>query len=214
MPDDLAPDTPELPSAAAMPDIEKLADSEDSDVIEARAKLLKAQAALAKAQTPLLDKVILRGLIPIALAIAGPWAIYKFDKAQNEQVQTTTELKGLLEAAKDDEAARQTRSVVWRERMKEIEDERTAELTAMSAMVCRLDDTMKMAMVQAAVARLVNLPTQVTQTSPQIPPSRNEVQQDISAQIQLPGTPNEEVDRLAGQAYDRIMEHRMKKGRK
>lgn len=215
MPDDFEPINPPEPSAAAaMPDVEKLADSEDSDVIEARAKLLSAGASLVKAQTPLLDKLILRGVIPIALAIVGPWALYKFDRSMTEQAkqgETIVALQKLLKEEQKAQAARQARSAVWRGRMKKIEEERAAELTAMSSMVRRLDDTLKTALVQMAVARLISQPTETPRNTPQPVLSRRDVQRNISEQVQLPAADKKEVERLAGEAYDRILKARRKK---
>jgi hypothetical protein len=205
MSEELTPKEPDFaPAAAPLPDVENLADSDDPEVLEARAKLLEAQAKLTKASVPLLDKLILRGIIPIALAIVGPWALWKFDKAQTEQVRqgaVIVELQELLEDAKSEAAARQARSALWRTRMGEIEEEKATELAAMSAMVCRLDDMLKLSLVQTAVN------TTVGDTS--TPSSRGDVIRDV--QTQLPSLKEDEVQRLAGQQYDRIMEQRTRK---
>ncbi|KKL25599.1 hypothetical protein LCGC14_2403680 [marine sediment metagenome] len=190
--------------SGALPDIENLADSDDPKLIAARAKLLEAQANLAKASRPLFDKIVLRGIIPIALLIVGPWALWKFDDAQTEQKkqgEVIVKLEKLLSDAKDETKARQARSIKWRVRMGELEEERAAELAAMSFMVNRLDNTMKMALVHMTVAQLL---------SSEEERGRKEVMSDVAAQIRLPeGT--EEVKRLAGQAYDRMMRQRKAK---
>jgi hypothetical protein len=216
MPDEVTPhEHASSPSAADLPDVENLADSDDSEVIEARAKLLEAQAKLAKARTPLFDKIVLRGVIPIALAIITPWAIYKFDKAtteQEKQGQTITELQTLLTNAKKEAAARQSRSAQWRERMKKIEQDRTAELQAMSGMVERLDNTMKTALIHMTVAQLLAkterraVSTFSGRAPGAITPSRKEVMSNVAAQIQLPGMDREEIEEIAGETYDRVQE--------
>jgi len=193
--------THEEPEAAPSSVIENLADSDDPDVISARAKLLEAQAKLTKASTPLLDKLILRGVIPIALAIVGPWALWKFDAAQTEQARQGTmivELQELLEDAKDAAAARQERSAAWRTRMGEIEEQKAQELAAMTAMVIRLDDMLKLSLVQRAVEGTVG-------TVPTLP-NREDVLRNVRGQ--LPQLEGDEVERLAGQQYDRLMEQR------
>jgi hypothetical protein len=213
VPEESTPHQPELAAASpSLPDIENLADSDDADVIEARAKLLEAQATLTKASTPLFDKIVIRGLIPIALAIVGPWALLKFDASQVEQKkqgevilkqgEVLVKLEKLLSGAKAEAKARQTRSASWRIRMGKLEQERAAELQAMSTMVCRLDDTLKAALIQMAVARLLGRSKA---------PGREEVLRDVATQIKLPGHSGErEVRKIAGQTYDRLMKAKKK----
>lgn len=221
MPEETTP--PESHFAAPscdLPDVENLADSDDPDVITARAKLLEAQAKLAKATIPLFDKIVLRGLLPIALAIVGPWALWKFDKATTEQEKqgvTITQLEELLESATKEAAERKKRNVEWRDRMKTLEDSRAVELTAMSHMVCRLDDTLKLALVQMAVTSVIaeGEKSEVRGTSPTSPTprvafTRKQAIQNVAEQIQLPGVEKAEVERLAARQYDRVMEQRQR----
>jgi len=189
-------------------------EAEDPSVILAHASLVEAQAKLAKASTPLLDKLILRGIIPIALAVVGPWALWKFDKAQTEQEkqgETITALQDLLKTSQEDQADRQARSVVWQARMKVLEEEKAVELIAMTSMVSRLDDMLKTALVQMALARVMG-PTagapMGTQPLPVAAPNRASILADVAAQVQLPGLAPEEVERIAGQQYDRLHERR------
>jgi hypothetical protein len=207
-------ETSASPSPDALPDIENLADSDDPEVIEARAKLLRAQATLTKASTPLFDKIVLRGLVPIALALVTPWAIYTFDAAQTEQVkqgEVLVKLEKLLSGAKKDAAAQKVRSAAWRVRMGELEKQRTEELKTMTSMVNRLDSTMKTALIHMAVAKILSSrPQTIPKMDPMIlptpPPSRKEVMADVATQIQLPGAEDDEIRKLAGRAYDRIMQ--------
>ena len=243
MSEESIPVTPDQPADAAAPtDVENLADSEDAAVLSARAQLLTAQAALTKASTPLWDKIIIRGILPLALAVVGPWALLKFDASQVEQVKqgkeltelrdTTTDLKALLKAAKEEAAARQKRSVEWKERMKQIDDAKAVELTAMVSMVGRLDDMLKVALIQQAVARLVATvepdaekpsdpkfrpeptpePTPSSDPVPLLPrPVRDRVLEDVAEQVQLPGLSPDEVKRIAGEQYDRLMRQKARK---
>jgi len=212
MPDESTHESIQQPSASAsLPDVENLAGSEDAELVEARAKLLEAQAKLTKASTPLFDKIVIRGLLPIALAIVGPWALWKFDASQVEQKkqgEVMVELQAILKAEREDAAARQTRSIAWRARMKALEEEKATEILAMSHMVCRLDDMLKVALVQAAVSRVIGLDPSGTSPSPL---SREIVVRDAREQVQLPGLETSEIDRIAGQQYDRMMEQRKKR---
>lgn len=208
MPDESTLDQPQ-PAPEEAP--ENLADSDDPEVLKGRAKVLEAEAKVAKARTPLLDKIILRGLIPIALAIVGPWALWKFDKAQSEQTrqgEVITQLQDLLKAEQDREATRRERSAAWRERMSRIEEERAAELASMSSMVIRLDNLLKLALVRMAVAEAIGQQPRGPAGVLPMSPTRDRVVQDAAAQIQLPGMDQEEFERLAGEQYDRIMEQR------
>jgi len=192
--------------------------------IKAEAALLEAQAAFAKAKTPFWDKLILRGVVPIALAVVGPWALYQFnaEAAKNEkareniaeQVEVTKELKGLLATATAEREERLEDAKEWRGRMNQIEKRRAVELQAMVSMVNRLDDTLKTALIQMAVSRLISQSTSSPLSSPQDFPTRGEVVEEIHAEIQLPGANEEEVERLAGEAYDRMLEQRARKARK
>ena len=177
MPDEFTPDAvPSPPSAADLPDIEKFADSDDADVIASRAKLIEAQAKLTKASTPLLDKFVLRGLIPLALAIVGPWALWEFNTEQAKQGEVIVKLEGLLEQEKTARKAREK------------------ELHAMSEMVCRLDDTLKAALVQMAVAQALAADEM----------EREEAVENIAEQMAFPNIDERAVRKLAGESYDRL----------
>jgi len=210
MSDESTHDEPILAAASpALPDVENLADSDDANVILARAKLLEAQAKLTKASTPLLDKIIIRGLLPIALAIVGPWALWKFDASQTEQKkqgEVIVELQGILKSEREDAAARQTRSAAWRARMKIIEEEKAVELAAMTNMVCRLDDMLKTALVQMAVSRSFGPALRGPGGIAPSLPSRDAVVRNAMRQIQVPGLEEDEVKRIAEQQYDRLAE--------
>jgi hypothetical protein len=218
MPDNSTPDQPHQPAATPVPpDVEKLAESDDAALVSARAELLEAQAALVKANSSPWDKLMIRFVLPIALAIVGPWAAYTFSveaqeaKAKAEEgIKEVGELQTLLKQQKEN-ADRQ------RERFREIEEEKAAELTAMSNMVTRLDNTLKLALVQMAVAQMLAKAPSTPKTMPGVNPvplapreipDRETVIRDVAAQVQLPGLDEDEVERLAGQQYDRIMEQR------
>jgi len=204
----------ESSASSALPNIENLADSNDAKVIEARAHFLKAQATLAKANQPLFDKIVLRGLIPVVLALVTPWALWTFSEAKEEQTKqgaVITKLEKLLFDAKVRDSNQQEQSAQWRARMGEIEAARAAELKSMADMVNRLDSTMKTALVYMAVARLLaeNPQSSLPSFQPRIlpaTPSRQEVMSNVAAQIQIPGTKPDEIKDLAGEAYDRLME--------
>jgi hypothetical protein len=214
MSDESAPQQPEFASSSSrLPDIENLADSEDAELVEARAKLLEAQAELTRASVPLFDKLVIRGVLPIAIAIVGPWALWKFDASQVEQKkqgQTITALQKLLEAEREDAKARQARSIVWRARMKVLEEEKAIELVAMSTMVCRLDDMLKVALIQAAVSRVIGLEVADPGGTAPSMPTREVVVRDAREQVQVPGLDPLEIDRIAGQQYDRMAKNRRK----
>jgi len=196
--------------AATLPDIEELADSEDANVIEARAKLLKAQAGLMRAHQPLFDKLVLRGLIPIAIAIVGPWAAWKFtvktdelnQKAQSaetaalESQEITKELQALLKT-------QQQESVERRKRLQRLEERKAAELVAMSQMVIRLDDTLKNALVQMIFMKEIAEHENLADGPHSPLPPKEEIIGNIAAQMQLPGIDSKEIRKLAGKAYDR-----------
>jgi hypothetical protein len=201
MPEELTPNQPSSePDEALEESSENLADSDDPEVLKARAKVLAAEAKLQKAKQPLFDKIVLRGLIPIALAIVGPWALWKFDKAQVEQQRQGTiivQLQDLLEKSREEGTRHQ--------------EQRAVELASMSNMVIRLDNLLKLALVRMAVSEAIGQqprgPSGVLPMQP-MPPARNQVVQDAAQQIQLPGVDQEEFERLAGEQYDRIMEQR------
>jgi hypothetical protein len=197
------PEPTHLPAASPdLPDVEILADSDDADVIAARAQLLEAQAKLTKASNHWLDRLMLRFVLPIALAVVGPWAAYTFSvdaqeaKEKASEVQdTVVELEELLHQQKKEFKAR---SALFRE----IEEQKAAELAAMSKMVTRLDETLKTALVQMAVSRLVSDRGDITE---------RDVVRDVSAQVQLPGLEEADLKRLATQQYERMMEAKARK---
>ena len=209
MADESTPNTPE-PEVGDAP--ENLAESDDPEVLAARAKVLEAQAKLAKANIPLFEKIVLRGVIPIALAIITPWALWTFSESQAEQKkqgETITRLEGLLNSAQEEAEARRERSAAWRERMNKIEEERAAELASMSAMVVRLDNLLKLLLVRDAVSRRVR--PEPTTTRPGVEPDpiqrlpeRADVIRDV--QRQLPDLDEEDVRRIAGEQFDRLLE--------
>jgi hypothetical protein len=72
----------------------------------------------------------------------------------------------------------------------------------MSKMVTRLDETLKTALVQMAVSRLVSDRGDITE---------RDVVRDVSAQVQLPGLEEADLKRLATQQYERMMEAKARK---
>jgi hypothetical protein len=207
----------------------KLSES-DAELVLAKAELQKAEAAtlaaeakLEKAKAPLLDKLILRGLIPLALAIVGPWAVWTFsanaqkanEKADKVQ-ETVVELQELLSEAQAEAARR-------RERFEAIERQKASELAAMGAMVTRLDDTLKAALVQMEVARLMReeeegfasrgaggiMPLAPMGEPPfELPMVREKIADNVAAQMAMPGFEPDQVKARAMEAYDRIVEQR------
>lgn len=194
----------------------------EAELAKAKAELIEAQTAAKKAQTPFIDKIIMRALIPIALTIVGPWAAYTFSveaqeakqkaaeavEGQAETLRTVTVLQGLLKDQKD----------AWeeaRERIAEVERQKAEELAAMSAMVTRFSVTLKMALVQMAVAReMGDAPTTVIElptAPPQPEPSREDIVGRVTMQMAMPNMPAEEVEKLAGEAYDAMSKRRGKK---
>lgn len=199
MPEETTPHQPSPePAEAPEESSENLADSDDPEVLKARAEVLKAEAKVAKARTPLLDKIILRGLIPIALAIVGPWALWKFDKAQTEQArqgEVIVQLQDLLKSSREESERHQ--------------EQRAAELASMTHMVIRLDNVLKLALIRMAVSQAVGQEVRgPAGVGPRIGPSRTEVVRDVAEQIQLPDVDPQEFERIAGEQYDRIMEQR------
>ena len=193
-----------------------LEDSGEVEVLEAKAalraaeaKLRKAEASLAKAKAPLLDQFIIRGLIPIALALVGPWALWKFDTESaakrarvEEQVQVVSELGVLLDTAVEEREVRAANSVKWRARMQRIEESRAAELVAMSTMVLRLDETLRIAMVQMTLMRVLRRREAEGDSV-----GRAEVVREVAAQSQILNRPTAELEKMAGIVFDEYREH-------
>jgi len=145
----------------------------NADVIRAQAELILAQAKLKeaeakerdsetkadKAHTSLIDRIIMRGLIPIALLVATPLATYYFtDRAEEgiRQVQATNQEVEAAVAELD-----QLGVLVGRldklfkgadERIQQMDQARAAELTALRVLVTRLHDALKVMAVQTAVS--------------------------------------------------------------
>jgi len=167
---------------------QKLSDS--AEVLEAKAKLTHARVEWIKAKAPLYDKIILRGVIPLVLTIAGPWAGYVFKSEQAKQSETITALQQLLENAKKEAADRQTR-------MNKLEEEKAAELSAMSAMVIRLGHLLNAALVQQRVSDSIKGGA-----------SKAETVRAVTEQMRGLGSvvDPETIEDLAGEQYDSIME--------
>jgi hypothetical protein len=180
-----------------------LADSEDTKLVEARAALIKAQTALENARAPLVDKLILRGLIPIALAIIGPWALWQFQSTEEkvkQQAALVKELHDLVEKESEDQKRREARELKLQEKEQRIEEERAAEIATLSAMVIRLDSTLRVFVIQSALSR------ELLNNGRVIPPAgakRDKLVKEIAKQLSLPGVGNEEVERLIYQALDK-----------
>jgi len=123
----------------------------EAGVLEARANLIKAETAGAKAQQPLIDRIIMRGLIPVALTVVGPWALYVFN-ADNEKTHAqvaevesvVADLGDLLAQATQEREART-------EIAQRAEIARAAELHALSEMVVRLQAALRQLSVRQAV---------------------------------------------------------------
>lgn len=132
--------------------------------------------------TSLIDKIILRGIIPLVLTIAAPWAAYHFSMKADAVQEKTEQLGALIE------------------KQEKLEEAKAIELSAMSAMVTQLDETLKAALVQTAVLQELRI-DQSRWTRPAR--TRDEVVRDVTKQIVLPGLKGGDVSRLAGEAYDR-----------
>jgi hypothetical protein len=203
MPSESIPEsTPLSPQDPSTPDLEKLADSDDPAVISARADLLEAQAKLSKAQSSWWEKLVVRFILPIALAIVGPWAAWTFSveaQAAREKAEEGIKEVGELRALLDQQREEMERRRVMFQR---IEEDKAAELAAMSTIVNRLDSTLKLALIQMAVAQAL---AERGETSP---PEREAVMRQVVEQVTLPEVPEDELKRIAGQSYDRILEQR------
>jgi hypothetical protein len=173
---------PDAPAENSEPE-KALEDSDEVEVLDAQARLQKAEAArieaeakrkkaeatLAKARTPLVDKLIVRGLIPIALAIVGPWALWKFNTdvqdtkdqvtAQAKQLDDQKAVVGDLKKLRNDaivyRQASSKKESAWRERMKKLEEGKAAEMAALAAMVTKLDEALKMSLLWQAMERAI-----------------------------------------------------------
>jgi hypothetical protein len=166
--------------------------SDSAEEILAQAKLKEAEAALITAKTPLWDRVMIRGVLPIALAIVGPWAAMTFSESQIEQRKQGQHIEAL------EELLQQARSDA---------EDRRRELMTMSNMVTRLDATLKTALIQMTVARIVK---EEEEEAKPVALTRMDVGRDVAAQVSLPGLEEEEVRQIAEQQYDRMMEAKRK----
>jgi hypothetical protein len=187
--------------------VDKNGDPTDKDDIEAKIKLIEARR-------PFWDRLITSGLLPIALLVVGPAATWYFANRANEGL---TEVKRSNEEVHDLKEVVETLSGTLQRadrRLREMEEERAAELRAMHALSERLDRTVQSALVQMAVFRLmddrrvgmgIRGPGGIVPMDPSLPPSRSEVVRRVTEQVALPGLDTGEVILLAGDAYDRIL---------
>jgi hypothetical protein len=117
----------------------------DSEQWEALTELLEAKKELAVAKRPLFDRVVMTGLIPFALLVAGPWATWYFSQRAEE---------GLEQVKKANKENVRLAELI--EDLTAMDKAREAELLKMEKMVTRLDDTMKNALIQMTVMRLIS----------------------------------------------------------
>ena len=204
-------DEAEVDEAEPESDADKL--RAEAELATARAALVEAKTAQTQAKMPLIDKLIMRGLLPIALAVVGPWAAYTFSveaqaaKEKASDVQDTAKrLEDLLETQKSEwETARK--------RIADVERQKAEELAAMSAMVTRLSTTLRTALIHMAVAQELRvgergaLPPTLPSVTP-MRPSREEAVEKVAAQMTLPDMDRGQVRALAGEAYDSITKER------
>lgn len=123
---------------------------------EALAELIEAKKDLHVAKRPFLDRLVLGALLPIALLIVGPWATWYFmDRAE----------EGLAEVRRANEGNEKLAEIVValeatlrgaEKKITEMDRARANELAKMEKMVCALDDTMKNALIQMTVARIIS----------------------------------------------------------
>lgn len=182
----------------------KIASSDDPALISAWAELLGANAKLSKAQQPLFDKIVLRGLIPIALAVITPWALWKFDKAEDAAKEARSEV---MQKAKEDRKARREAMVRWRERMKTLEAQRAAEVRAMTTLVERLDSTLKLSLIQMAVMRAARQQEVEwrgsTKRGQPLRLDHDRLRRDVMRQIRFPGAKKAQIDLEIRRAIER-----------
>jgi len=117
---------------------------ESADEIEARAKLYNAKARLAEARWGFFDRVVMRGVIPVALAIAAPIATYYF----SAQAET-----GIEEVRKVSDSVKQLDQLIAgiRTSAARHEEARMAELTALRDAVSALQWTIVVQRVRDSV---------------------------------------------------------------
>ena len=179
---------------------------------KAEAEVLEAQAKLHKAQQPLIDKIILRGVIPIALAVIGPWALWKFNRAEEkreEQGKVVLELRNLLDKAIEERRQRVAENTKWRERLAKIEESRAVELKSMSTMVQRLDEVVKVGVIQMAIMQAIRAQEDeraagagaARRHEVKIDPKR--LRRDVTTQVRLPGVKRKLISEEIRRALDR-----------
>jgi hypothetical protein len=122
---------------------------------EALTELIEAKKDLQVAKRPFIDRLVLQGLLPLALIVVGPWATYYFaNRAEDglaEVKKANEESEKLAKVITDLEATLQGAEV----KIGEMDRARAAELLKMEKMVRALDDTMKNALIQMTVSRIL-----------------------------------------------------------
>jgi len=168
------------------------------------------EVKLIEAKRPFWDRLITSGLLPIALLIVGPACTYYFASRANEGLtavnRSNTEVSELKQVVTDLSNTLQRAD----RRLKEMDEERAAELRAMHALSERLDRTVQSALIQMAVFRIMGErrvgllgPSGSLPSSP-VRPGRAEVLRAVMEQVALPGLDRDEVFQMAESAYDRI----------
>jgi len=239
------------------PKKDPLADSkEEIEVMDAQARLKKAEAELAaanaklaeaeteraKTQLPIWDKVVLRGLIPIALAIVGPWALWYFDTKQNDtkveiekqqkaledQAAVTKKLHVLLDRAESYSKSTEARRRTWQSRMQEVETQKAAELAALAGMVKALDRALKMTLIRFAIERVASEEisfkadkTGVRRPAPAaLKKARGAIERRVMIQAQWQGDPGDDPEqvqerklKMVREAMDRYIQEQQQKQR-
>lgn len=170
-------------------------------MLEAQAKLKSAEALLKSNSSSLWEKIVVRGVIPIALLVAGPMATFYFSNGLQE---AQTEVRAVAESAEKLEdlvQAQEAEASTMRARFQEIEEQKAVELKAMSTVVRRLDQTLRASMVQLTVMQII---TEQANESNDGMPMRDDVLKQAAQQISIPGIDEEEVTRIADQTYNRF----------
>lgn len=171
----------------------------EADLIEAQARLRQAEAMFAQHSTSLWEKIVVRGIIPIALLIVGPMATAYFSnevqqaKTEVREVAATAAALGSLVKAQETEAEQ------YRQRFQELEAQKAAELDEMSSVVTRLDKTLRASMIQLAVMQIIN-----EQSTGGNIPTEQEVLRQVADQVELPGVDEREISKIAAQTFQRF----------
>jgi hypothetical protein len=127
-----------------------------------------------------LDKFIHKGLIPIALVIAGPWAAYTYS----------------TDAARAKENSEETKITV---------SELRALQKQQQEVVAKLDETLRISLIQMAVIRVI-----AENTVGENLPERAEVIENTAAQMAMPNIDRQEFNRVAKKTYDGYVKTRRK----